>query len=316
MFRCSSRLAWFAPLVFAAACGAPFVGVAPSESDAGAGEVDEVDTGGALAGGGRPGAVVKPTSAGADAGGAVTSAAAGQPSGADGAAAGETGSRGSAHCPSLAGEKLALADGYCIDENEVTAAHYRAFLDSKPDVSAQPAVCAGNLSFSNTCKFTSPEKEPQRCVDWCDARAYCESVGKRLCGSSSGGAMAFDSPAAASENQWYAACSHAGAHPYPYGDEYDGGACWGADRPTAGALTVKSAAGCVGGYEGVWDMSGSLAEWIDSCNAESGMADSCRIRGGASSGTAEQLRCDAEAATMRSTSSSYIGFRCCAELAR
>lgn len=291
------------------ACSAPFVGVAPSEDSAAGETFDDVDpSGGVLVGGGRPGGVIKPTLGGGDGGAA--------PSGGDdgGVSAGQPSTIEPSECPELGGEKLARAGGFCIDENEVTVAHYRAFLDAAPWVLDQPAACAGNATFANNCKFTSPEKEPQRCVDWCDARAYCASVGKRLCGSTEGGAMPFDAGGDSDEDQWYGACSHAGSLAYPYGAEYDGAACWGGDHPGTSALTVKSASGCVGGYEGVWDMSGGLAEWVDSCNAEKGPTDACRIRGGSSSGTAEQLRCDAVTATARSTSSSYIGFRCCADL--
>jgi formylglycine-generating enzyme required for sulfatase activity len=153
-----------------------------------------------------------------------------------------------------------------------------------------------------------------RCVDWCDAHAYCQSVGKRLCGANSAAApgMPYDAPVAALDNQWYSACSHGGEVVYPYGDAYNATACWGADRPPTGAPTVKSAPGCVGGYQGLWDMSGGLAEWVDSCNAEKGMGDACHIRGGSFSGTAEQLRCDWQSGTPRNTTSNYIGFRCCA----
>jgi formylglycine-generating enzyme len=309
----SLRFGALVALLSAAACGEPFIGVAPSVlSDAGgAASVVEVEpTGGAPMGGEAPEPPLEATLGGAQneaQGGAPTDG--GEPS----VSAGRP-STGERKCPSLAGEKLALAGSFCIDENEVTVAHYRAFLDSSPSVLEQPPACAANVTFANNCKFTSAEKEPQRCVDWCDARAYCTSVGKRLCGSAEGGAMAFDAVGDASQDQWYDACSHAGEVAYPYGSEYDGAACWGADRPGVGALTVRSASGCVGGYEGVWDMSGGLAEWVDSCDAESGPTDACRIRGGSSSGAPEQLRCDAVTATARGTSSSYIGFRCCAEL--
>jgi formylglycine-generating enzyme required for sulfatase activity len=138
-------------------------------------------------------------------------------------------------------------------------------------------------------------------------------VGKRLCGAIEGGASAFEAPAASNDSQWYSACSRAGTLIYPYGDEYDATACWGADRPNT-ALAVKSAEACVGGYEGLWDMSGNLAEWVDSCSGETGPTDACHIRGGSLSASAEQLRCDGESATARSTSSNYIGFRCCAAL--
>lgn len=211
-----------------------------------------------------------------------------------------------------------LAGKFCIDETEVTAAHYLAFAKTNPDPSKQPPECLGNTSFQNGCEFPQPEKQPVRCVDWCDARAYCESVGKHLCGSSAApaaGASPYDAPAAALENQWYAACSHDGEHAYPYGDAYDGAACWGADRPLVGTAAVKSASACEGGYLGLFDMSGSVAEWVDSCSAAKGLSDACHIRGGSYTATSEQLRCDWQGATSRDTSSHYIGFRCCAGLA-
>ncbi|HVY30014.1 MAG TPA: SUMF1/EgtB/PvdO family nonheme iron enzyme [Polyangiaceae bacterium] len=225
---------------------------------------------------------------------------------------------GGGKCPDLGGEKLVQADGFCIDESEVTFAHYQAFVDSHPSVASQPAVCAGNTTFANGCKATEPAKQPARCVDWCDARAYCQSVGKHLCGStgSASGALPYDAAVISTDNQWYAACSHAGERTYPYGDSYDTSACWSADRPPVGNLIVKSASGCVGGYEGLWDMSGGLAEWIDSCNGEKGMADACHIRGGSFSGSSAELRCDWESGAARDTSSNYIGFRCCADLTR
>ncbi len=311
MPRSSAHIWPLAALLFAAACGAPFVGVAPSEGDAGTGAEEHDSSGGALSAGGRPGVVVKPTLGGNGSGDGAPSEG-----GDNAAAAGQPHASEPDSCPELAGEKLVLADGFCIDESEVTVAHYRAFLDDAPALLKQPPACVGNATFANNCKYTNAEQEPQRCADWCDARAYCASVGKRLCGSTEGGAVPFDAPGTSSEDQWYAACSHDGANAYPYGGEYDASACWGGEHPTTSALTVKSASGCVGGFAGLWDMSGGLAEWVDSCNGEKGATDACRIRGGSSSGTAEQLRCDAVTATARSTSSSYIGFRCCADLVR
>jgi formylglycine-generating enzyme required for sulfatase activity len=81
-----------------------------------------------------------------------------------------------------------------------------------------------------------------------------------------------------------------------------------------GSAGVKSASGCVGGYDGVFDMSGGVAEWVDSCNGAKGMTDACHIRGGSYSATSEQLRCDWQSASARNTSSNFIGFRCCASL--
>lgn len=310
-----------APLLIAFACGVPFQALSDVPGGAaGAGDEAAVGDAGVLGLGGRPGVISKPTTLGG------TNASAGDDSGVAAAAsdvvdgAGTTSAAGAPSsagtCPQLGGEKLVQADGYCIDENEVTAAHYQEFVSSHPSLAEQPAACAGNTTFANACKTLAPEKEPVSCVDWCDAHAYCASVGKRLCGSANavGGPMPYDAPVTAADNQWYAACSHGGENVYPYGDAYDSSACWSGDRAPTGAVRVKTASGCVGGYEGLWDMSGGLAEWVDSCNAETGAADACHIRGGSFSGTADQLRCDWQSGTPRNTTSNYIGFRCCADV--
>lgn len=313
------------PLAIVVACGGQPFTAGPSDEAAAGADDTSGSRAGALGLGGRP-IVNKPTSGGTTAstvggeanveatGGASTSeGSGGEP---DVAAGGAATLVGSGKCPELAGEKLVQGDGFCIDENEVTAAHYQAFVDSHPILATQPLACAGNTTFANGCKASEPEKQPARCVDWCDAHAYCASVGKHLCGSgqSASGAMPYDAAVTSTDNQWYAACSHGGDHLYPYGDSYDKSACWSADRPPAGSLTVKSASGCVGGYEGLWDMSGGLAEWVDSCNGEKGMADACHIRGGSFSGSSAELRCDWQSGAARDTSSNYIGFRCCADL--
>jgi formylglycine-generating enzyme len=304
----------------AAACrGAPFVAAEPTDLEANAGAGDEplVANDGGAPSGGRLGISIRPIRSG-DGGspGGAPDEGASSSAGVGGASEppGEPGG-GSGGCPTLAGAKLVLADGFCIDQTEVTVAQYREFLGQSPSLLDQPAACAGNATFANNCKATVPEKEPQRCVDWCDAWAYCASVGKRLCGTTEGGAVAFDAPSDDAHDQWYSACSRGGAHIYPYGDEYDASTCWGGDNPGTGVLTVASASGCQGGYEGLWDMSGGLAEWVDSCEGD-GPATACRIRGGSSSGSPEQLRCDSVQTTPRSTTSSYIGFRCCADLSR
>ena len=66
---------------------------------------------------------------------------------------------------------------------------------------------------------------------------------------------------------------------------------------------------CVGGFQGVYDMSGNASEWDNSCAGWTGADDSCRIR---SSGVhAEHLRCQSVALVGRR--SSFAGIRCCAD---
>jgi formylglycine-generating enzyme required for sulfatase activity len=159
------------------------------------------------------------------------------------------------------------------------------------------------------------------CVDWCDAYAYCKAVGKRLCGKIGGGSNAFGAPADASMSQWYRACSMGGTRPYPYGGMYSDTACVGdaydgapgyqfdSDMPQE----VGTVPTCEGGYPGVFDLSGNMKEWEDSCESTNGQADKCYRRGGSYKENASALTCAAQIPSARSSTTIDLSFRCCAE---
>jgi formylglycine-generating enzyme required for sulfatase activity len=163
-------------------------------------------------------------------------------------------------------------------------------------------------------------------VDWCDAKAYCAWAGKRLCGKIGGGANAPADFANAAKSEWFTACSHAGAYKFPYGaqgDTYDGTACVGADQGAVRPTAVPTAS-CQGGYDGVFDLSGNVSEWENSCAASTSFSDQCLYRGGSyldlDTGTSPTLLCNSGSAATpksvskaRSTRSKEIGFRCCAD---
>lgn len=108
---------------------------------------------------------------------------------------------------------------------------------------------------------------PQSMASWNDAKASCESLGKRLC----------------SDTEWTLACEGPERHPYPYGNGYarDDGACnmdkpyvWpNPERvydPATSAQEVArlnqrepsgARASCVSPY-GVHDMTGNVDEWV------------------------------------------------------
>ncbi|HQP39247.1 MAG TPA: SUMF1/EgtB/PvdO family nonheme iron enzyme, partial [Polyangiaceae bacterium] len=132
---------------------------------------------------------------------------------------------------------------YGIDEHEVSTAQYGEWLAGKPSASGQPSVCAWNTSFESTCPATNG-KAPVACVDWCDAYAYCKSVGKRLCGKIGGGANGFDYVADVARSQWYNACSSGGANAFVYGNVSDASACNGAQKGNGAVVDVKSLATC------------------------------------------------------------------------
>jgi sulfatase modifying factor 1 len=234
-----------------------------------------------------------------------------------------------AHGPILVEVPTGSGGIFCIDRTEVTNADYGAFLASNPSTSAQSSACAWNANFAPEagadCATTNYDptnraKTPVDCIDWCDAATYCAWAGKHLCGRVGGGPNAPASFADATKSEWYAACSHAGELEFPYGNSYQADACVSLDSPLTRAGPVPNAA-CQGGYEGIYDMSGNLAEWEDSCSASAGAGDNCLNRGGSylSSDTAfPSLRCNSNLSgnpkaksSRRDARSQDLGFRCC-----
>jgi formylglycine-generating enzyme required for sulfatase activity len=226
---------------------------------------------------------------------------------------------------------------FVIDASEVSVGQYAAWLATNP-VPNQQEPCAFNTSFepgvtgntTNACDPSFDWKQdlenpswPVRCVDWCDADAYCQAQGERLCGRVGGGNVDVTYDSVANDfhvvepltSEWYLACSRGGAREYPYGNAYDASACNG----TSGLLMdVGASPQCVGGYDGLFDMSGNVDEWEDSCLP--GAADAaCIPRGGAfysaqMGGDPTQLACPYNfSAVPRASMAASTGFRCCAD---
>ncbi|MEM9069444.1 MAG: SUMF1/EgtB/PvdO family nonheme iron enzyme [Myxococcota bacterium] len=232
---------------------------------------------------------------------------------------------GQAECPAGTGPSMVrLPEGFCIDTTEVTRGQYAAWLGAEPSLEGQPSACAANDDYTPTCAFdgaSARENQPVVCVDWCDARAFCEAAGKRLCGGvEDGESYPFADYADPAVSEWQAACTSGGAHSYTYGDELDTEICRGADAETAatwGFADVGSFPGCQSpeaAYAGVFDLSGHAAEWDNSCDGEGADAN-CRIRGGSFEHNEHGLRCAMGERLhwprMRTVVS--VGFRCCAD---
>lgn len=210
--------------------------------------------------------------------------------------------------------------GYCIDRTEVTVADYRAFVLARGgDFSNQRADCAWNKNYVHTtipAQGSPQDQLPMRYVDFCDALAFCDWAGKRLCGAIGGGSAYPDAGASTNVDQWYRACSknNDGLHNFPYGQTFDATRCnvRGDDGGVApGPVDVGSMPGCEGGYSGIFDMGGNLAEWEDLCQANpDGGPMSCSLR---DSDWRDPNRhpCSYFYLQQSTLFQSGIGFRCC-----
>ncbi|MBL8716376.1 MAG: SUMF1/EgtB/PvdO family nonheme iron enzyme [Myxococcales bacterium] len=214
---------------------------------------------------------------------------------------------------------------YCVDASEVTVAAYQDFATkvAVKDVAALPATCKWKTSF--VAAVGGAADEPIRGVDWCDAWAYCDTAGKRLCGAiGPGGASKppspFDKLDDPNVDQWRHACAYGGSPVWPYGTAAQPTKCNTSDRLVdAGpgdVVPVRSLSGCNGGSSGaelatLYDMSGNVAEWTDSCQSALGASDPCRVRGGSFREKASSAACGVAMSRSRSDRQDWVGFRCC-----
>jgi formylglycine-generating enzyme len=235
------------------------------------------------------------------------------------------------------------SSNYRIDATEVTRGQYESWVGTNPSSSDTACGWKSTSSFlansicmasSSVCQGSGCDHHPVVCVDWYDASCYCAAVGKRLCGRMGGGSDEDLGSSDASASQWLWACTSGGADAYPYGDTYETTYCngydyWGDDEgttfPVAMLSTCQSRAS---GYTGVYDLSGNVWEWEDSCYDTVALKNgivtdgppACYLRGGAfdSYGTSSYtgafsvgLECSDANADGRDYSSPDVGFRCC-----
>ncbi len=270
----------------------------------------------------------------------------GGPSGGGGAGAsvadGGGGSGGAGGADRLAGmvEVTLPAATFFIDAREVTAADYAAWVATAPSPTGTDPRCDWNTSVvpdvddmggtcMGSCVCTGTDGEaydleeerllhpdlPVRCVDYCDAKAYCVAHGKRLCGGVAGATL--DEPADLNDptrSEWYAACSAAGSKTFPYGDAFDPSACNDTEGQSLGMPRDVNASVCEGGYPGIFDMTGNVEEWVDVCYETPDLA--CFRPGGAFwHGAEDVLDCPSDwpQSTVAREQTPSTGFRCCAD---
>jgi formylglycine-generating enzyme required for sulfatase activity len=156
-----------------------------------------------------------------------------------------------------------------------------------------PAYCIDTYEFPNRKGMM-----PRGGVSYAVAEAACAKEGKRLC----------------TENEWERACKGAKNQRFPYGEDFEEGACVtkGATGENGSVKISGDSKRCVSSF-GVADLSGNLAEWTTSSFNE--RSSGKVIKGGSADRPDHASRCSARrhGATDKADVGALVGFRCCAD---
>lgn len=210
------------------------------------------------------------------------------------------------YCPSLTEVCLKWLDApLCVEWDKDNHACVKWNEPMRCGEFRKPTVCVGNTAHLDFCidKYEYPNKlgeKPRLRTTWNQAKATCESHGKRLC----------------VDKEWTQACRGPDNLPYPYGYTRDATACridlpW--QDPATHTFeqldkTVPSGSmpSCVSEY-GVYDMTGNADEWAVSSG---GTPYISVFKGGHPHGV--RNRCSPRTEGHGPTFSYYdTGFRCC-----
>jgi formylglycine-generating enzyme required for sulfatase activity len=199
-----------------------------------------------------------------------------------------------------------LAKGaFCIDSTEVTFQQYSQFSADAALPEAGLGVCTQVFTpsqLTSTAPCRTPPDEPVSMVPFCGAAWYCAAHGGTICSS----------------QEWTNACRGPHETSYPYGSQFEAGTC-NVDGSAPGPVPWNDGS-CPGGYPGLYDMIGNVAEWTATCTEDKNLI-SCPVLGGGYQAGSQacppavaspaSLDASLESFTDRSPS---IGFRCCAPL--
>ncbi len=223
-----------------------------------------------------------------------------------------------------------------MDKTEVTVAEYQPWVDgsggsftdwhawcsNKTPGASNPAkaamdACTATIPARQTDPFAL--EKPIRCVDWCDAEAFCRTARNgHLCYKSVGGGTALPENKA---DEWSSACNNAATTVWPWGDAHDLSACnlgqshaCGSFGFSCGPVPVQTFPRCRN-VNGNFDLIGNVAEWLGTCAANMTSPESgCQIAGGSYDDELDSLNCSDLKAQPKYGRSPAIGFRCCYDL--
>jgi formylglycine-generating enzyme len=224
----------------------------------------------------------------------------------------------------------ACPDGMVLVEGEycpAVAQNCTKWIDEKRDRCAEYAPsgrCLGKVEPKRFCidRYEYPNQigtKPVVAVTWEEAKAQCQSMGKRLCGAT----------------EWTLACEGPERQPYPNGTRRDPKAC-NYDKPyimpndeaflnpatrareverVSQSVPSGTSPDCVSAY-GVYDMTGNVDEWVVN---EAGTVTEAPYQSGLKGGYWGPVRdrCRPMTTDHNMWHSGYqIGFRCCGDALR
>ena len=196
-----------------------------------------------------------------------------------------------------------------LDEAERVAAAYRTLdntvSDGGPD---EPLATLERAQFARRNdmvwlgsfaidRYEYPNRAgamPTTAVDWTDAQTLCHRAGKRLC----------------TEDEWQRACAGPKGAAFPYGDVFEAHRCAQPKKRMGANVRPSGSAPLCRGAEGVFDLSGNIAEWTAS-PFRSGEPQRV-LRGGSFKQPPKANTCSLRDYFMPGLGgAAHIGFRCC-----
>jgi formylglycine-generating enzyme required for sulfatase activity len=176
-------------------------------------------------------------------------------------------------------------DGFYIDKYPVTNAEYKEFLKAKKRRVPR--------TWDNKTKTYPPGKDnhPVRGVSFFDAKAYAESVGKRL----------------PTEKEWEKAARGAKGRQYPWGNAFASSRCNTLEAKYKDTTEVIQFDPAGASPYGVIDMAGNVWEWVDTWARE----DEKKVKGGCYKYDQYAAICsNSESYDITSGRPYDVGFRC------